>query len=149
MFSWSEVASVFTNAPHVLLLSLPLFFSGVTVRLFCIQYLTSRLTDTFIALRPSKLHSNYRGRTRLLYYAHTALDSPSICMLLRPQSIDRLGLGQIQTARRVRYFQLASCSCRLRHLPWHQEHTCRLWRALPPDHRRLHTCSVTLYMECE
>ncbi|KAI0320432.1 MFS general substrate transporter, partial [Amylostereum chailletii] len=31
VFSWSEVASVFTDAPHVLLLGLPLFFSGVTL----------------------------------------------------------------------------------------------------------------------
>ncbi|KZV68747.1 MFS general substrate transporter [Peniophora sp. CONT] len=31
VFSWSEVSSVFTNAPHVLLLSLPLFFNGVTL----------------------------------------------------------------------------------------------------------------------
>ncbi|KAH9994533.1 MFS general substrate transporter [Russula compacta] len=31
VFSWSEVAGVFTDAPHVLLLALPLFFSGVTL----------------------------------------------------------------------------------------------------------------------
>ena len=31
VFSWSEVASVFTDAPHVLLMAIPLFFSGVTV----------------------------------------------------------------------------------------------------------------------
>ena len=31
-FSWSEVASVFTDAPHVLMLFLPLFFNGATVR---------------------------------------------------------------------------------------------------------------------
>ncbi|KAI0267288.1 MFS general substrate transporter [Gloeopeniophorella convolvens] len=31
VFSWSEVTSVFTNAPHVLMLALPLFFSGVTL----------------------------------------------------------------------------------------------------------------------
>ena len=39
VFSWSEVISVFTNAPHVMLLGLPLFFSGVTVGtiLFCIM----------------------------------------------------------------------------------------------------------------
>ena len=30
-FSWSEVASVFTDAPHVLLMATPFFFSGVTV----------------------------------------------------------------------------------------------------------------------
>lgn len=33
VFSWSEVAGVFTDAPHVLLLAFPLFFSGVTVSL--------------------------------------------------------------------------------------------------------------------
>jgi hypothetical protein len=31
VFSWSEVASVFTNAPHVLLMAIPSFFVGVTV----------------------------------------------------------------------------------------------------------------------
>jgi hypothetical protein len=31
VFSWSEVASVFTDGPHVALMALPLFFSGVTV----------------------------------------------------------------------------------------------------------------------
>ncbi len=31
VFSWSEVASVFTNAPHVLVMAIPLFFNGVTV----------------------------------------------------------------------------------------------------------------------
>ena len=31
VFSWSEVASVFTDAPHVLLMALPFFFVGVTV----------------------------------------------------------------------------------------------------------------------
>ena len=36
VFSWSEVASVFTNAPHVLMMCLPLFFNGLTVTLFCV-----------------------------------------------------------------------------------------------------------------
>jgi hypothetical protein len=31
-FSWTEVWSIFTDAKHVLLICLPLFFSGVTVR---------------------------------------------------------------------------------------------------------------------
>lgn len=31
VFNWSEVASAFTNAPHVLMLFIPLFFSGTTV----------------------------------------------------------------------------------------------------------------------
>jgi len=31
VFSWSEVASAFIDAPHVLILALPLFFSGVTL----------------------------------------------------------------------------------------------------------------------
>ncbi|THH12858.1 hypothetical protein EW146_g7303 [Bondarzewia mesenterica] len=31
VFSWSEVWGTFTNAPHVLLLCLPLFFNGVTL----------------------------------------------------------------------------------------------------------------------
>jgi hypothetical protein len=31
VFSWSEVASVFTDAPHVLLMAIPFFFVGVTV----------------------------------------------------------------------------------------------------------------------
>ncbi|KAN0107418.1 MFS general substrate transporter [Russula decolorans] len=30
VFSWSEVASVFTDAPHVLLMAIPFFFVGVT-----------------------------------------------------------------------------------------------------------------------
>ena len=36
VFSWSEVASVFTDAPHVLMMCLPLFFNGLTVTLFCV-----------------------------------------------------------------------------------------------------------------
>jgi len=32
VFSWSEVASVFTDAPHVLMLFFPFFFNGATVR---------------------------------------------------------------------------------------------------------------------
>ena len=31
VFSWSEVTSVFTDAPHVLLLAIPSFLVGVTV----------------------------------------------------------------------------------------------------------------------
>jgi hypothetical protein len=31
VFSWSEVASVFTDAPHVLLMAIPSFLLGVTV----------------------------------------------------------------------------------------------------------------------
>lgn len=31
VFSWSEVASVFTDAPHVLLMAIPSFLNGVTV----------------------------------------------------------------------------------------------------------------------
>lgn len=31
VFSWSEVTSVFTNAPHVLAMAIPLFLNGVTV----------------------------------------------------------------------------------------------------------------------
>jgi hypothetical protein len=31
VFSWSEVASVFTDAPHVLLMAIPFIFVGVTV----------------------------------------------------------------------------------------------------------------------
>ena len=31
VFSWSEVASVFTDAPHVLLMFIPAFFAGVMV----------------------------------------------------------------------------------------------------------------------
>ena len=31
-FSWSEVGSVFVDAPHVFLVSIPLFFNGATVR---------------------------------------------------------------------------------------------------------------------
>jgi MFS transporter, ACS family, DAL5 transporter family protein len=31
VFSWSEVASVFTDAPHVLLTAIPLFFVGTMV----------------------------------------------------------------------------------------------------------------------
>jgi hypothetical protein len=33
VFSWSEVASAFTNAPHVLVMAIPFFFNGVTVTL--------------------------------------------------------------------------------------------------------------------
>ena len=32
VFSWSEVASAFAHAPHVLMLALPLFFDGTMVR---------------------------------------------------------------------------------------------------------------------
>ncbi|KAF8497830.1 MFS general substrate transporter [Russula emetica] len=38
VFSWSEVASVFTNAPHVLLMAIPCFFVGVT--LYGLAYFT-------------------------------------------------------------------------------------------------------------
>ncbi len=31
VFSWSEVASAFTDAPHVLMLAVPLLFNGLTV----------------------------------------------------------------------------------------------------------------------
>ena len=31
VFSWNEVASAFTDAPHVLMLAVPLFFNGLTV----------------------------------------------------------------------------------------------------------------------
>ena len=31
VFSWCEVASVFTDAPHALVTAIPLFFNGVTV----------------------------------------------------------------------------------------------------------------------
>jgi len=31
-FSWNEVTSAFTDAPHVLMLSVPAFFTGLTVR---------------------------------------------------------------------------------------------------------------------
>ncbi len=31
VFSWSEVASAFTDAPHVLLMAIPFFFVGVMV----------------------------------------------------------------------------------------------------------------------
>jgi hypothetical protein len=31
VFSWSEVASVFIDAPHVALMAIPLFFNGLTV----------------------------------------------------------------------------------------------------------------------
>jgi len=30
-FSWNEVASTFTDAPHVLMISVPAFFTGLTV----------------------------------------------------------------------------------------------------------------------
>jgi len=31
-FSWNEVTSAFTDAPHVLMLSVPAFFTGLTMR---------------------------------------------------------------------------------------------------------------------
>ena len=34
VFSWSEVTSVFTNGPHILVIAIPLFFNGVTVIVF-------------------------------------------------------------------------------------------------------------------
>jgi len=43
VFSWSEVASVFTDAPHVLLLAIPLFGNGVTV------YGLSNFTPTIVS----------------------------------------------------------------------------------------------------
>ena len=40
-FSWSEVGSVFVNAPHVFLVSIPLFFNGATVCSSCnVRFLT-------------------------------------------------------------------------------------------------------------
>ncbi|KAF8500183.1 MFS general substrate transporter [Russula emetica] len=63
VFSWSEVASVFTNAPHVLAMGIPLFFNGVTVppyacsfvfsivsSYFCDKYKSRGLMATFCAL---------------------------------------------------------------------------------------------------
>jgi len=35
-FSWSEVTSIFTDAPHVLMLSIPGFFAGLTVSQLCV-----------------------------------------------------------------------------------------------------------------
>jgi len=45
IFSWSEVTSVFTDAPHVMLLLLPLFFSGVT--LFGLANFTPTIVSAF------------------------------------------------------------------------------------------------------
>ena len=36
VFSWSEVASVFTDAPHILMTAVSLFLNGITVTLFCV-----------------------------------------------------------------------------------------------------------------
>ena len=36
VFSWSEVASVFTDAPHVLLMAIPMFLIGITVTFVCV-----------------------------------------------------------------------------------------------------------------
>ncbi len=38
VFSWSEVASTFTDAPHVLMLFFPLFFDGTMVRRCSVSY---------------------------------------------------------------------------------------------------------------
>lgn len=54
VFSWSEVASAFIDAPHVLILALPLFFSGVTVRWRCLLS-CKILIDPPIALRSRQL----------------------------------------------------------------------------------------------
>ena len=36
VFSWSEVASVFIDAPHVLLMVIPMFLIGITVTFLCV-----------------------------------------------------------------------------------------------------------------
>ena len=36
VFSWSEVASVFTDTPHVPLMGIPMFLNGVTVTFLCV-----------------------------------------------------------------------------------------------------------------
>lgn len=36
VFSWSEVASVFTDAPHVLLIAVSQFFVGTMVNMLCV-----------------------------------------------------------------------------------------------------------------
>lgn len=43
VFSWSEVSSVFTNAPHALVTAIPLFFNGVT--LYGLAYFTPTIVS--------------------------------------------------------------------------------------------------------
>ncbi|KAH9029060.1 MFS general substrate transporter [Lactarius pseudohatsudake] len=43
VFSWSEVASVFTDAPHVLMLAFPMFFSGATI--YGLAYFTPTIVN--------------------------------------------------------------------------------------------------------
>ena len=51
VFSWREVASTFTNAPHVLMLFIPLFFDGTTVRCpSVVPYILKALNSCSLAI---------------------------------------------------------------------------------------------------
>jgi hypothetical protein len=60
VFSWSEVASVFTDAPHILLMAIPSFFAGVTVTVL-------RVLDAYIQV--DELSESPRSFTALLICA--------------------------------------------------------------------------------
>lgn len=54
-FSWSEVWSVFVDAPQILLGCLPLFFNGVTVSIHFLEKSYYAMSDVVPALWPCKL----------------------------------------------------------------------------------------------
>ena len=77
-FTWSEVWSVFTEGGHVLLLCLPLFFSGVTVSISPYSGFQSAHDLANPVVRSSEFHSYYRRRTRVQRHKDTAFDRKSI-----------------------------------------------------------------------
>jgi hypothetical protein len=48
VFSWSEVTSAFTDAPHVLMLFVPLFFDGTTVRCRSVPSVVTNIDQSFV-----------------------------------------------------------------------------------------------------
>ena len=87
VFSWSEVWSTFTDAPHVLLLCLPLFFNGVTVSLLygALRKYTALLT-LCLALWDGKLYANNRERPWIFSNSDTVDDCMSFSWIIHIDS---------------------------------------------------------------
>jgi hypothetical protein len=91
VFSWSEVASAFTDAPHVLMLFVPLFFDGTAVscRSISLQPLVNRLLDIWsrqLVFSPSVLSIFTHTLTHLIRSTPTIVNalghSPNYTQLL-------------------------------------------------------------------
>jgi hypothetical protein len=95
VFSWSEVASAFTDAPHVLMLFVPLFFDGTAVscRSISLQPLVNRLLDIWssqLVFSPSVLSIFTHTLTHLIRSTPTIVNalghSPNYTQLLTVRS---------------------------------------------------------------